>query len=1535
MDRGPERARPEPRRPGLAGLYDPAAEHDGCGVACLARLDNEPRHEVVERALATLDHLEHRGAAGADPDTGDGAGILVQLPHRFLAARAEEFGLGPNPLPGAGELALGVCFLPNDDARRAGALMLVERTIEAEGQRFLGWRDVPIDPSKAGNTARACMPVIRQVLLGAGPNVADQDDFERRLYVIRRMIEHEGGLDLAIPSLSSRTVVYKGMLTAPQLTQFYTDLRDPEFASAMAIVHSRFSTNTFPSWELAHPHRMSAHNGEINTLAGNVNWMAAREAILESDLFGEDLKRCLPLVRPGTSDSLAFDHVFELLVLAGRSLPHAAMMMIPRAYEERPETPAELAGFYEYHSRLIEPWDGPAAITFTDGRFLGATLDRNGLRPGRWLVTHDGWVAVSSEAGAFEVPDDEIACKGRLRPGSMFAVDLIRGEVLQEGQAELEVARRAPWAEWDGKRTIRLDELPAAQEPEREPTRIRSDQLAFGYSQEDIRVLLTPMARDGKEPTGSMGNDVSLALFSEQSPSLFSYFKQRFAQVTNPAIDPVREHVVMSLRTGLGPEANLLEHGEHPSPQLVLERPVLTNAEMARLRSVDHAGLSATLIDITWALADGEPGMRDAIERICNEASAAVRGGTNLIVLSDRGLAADRVPMPALLATSSVHNHLIRTGERVLTGLAIESGEPREVHHVAALIGFGASAVNPYLMLESVAALAGNSDLPDDIDADEALRRALDALGLGLLKVLSKMGISTISSYCGAHIFEAVGLDRNVVDRHFSGTPSKIGGVGLEQLAVEALSRHSRAYPEAHGQALGGHVEQALLPTAHERLLPQGGVYAWRRDGERHMWDPETISTLQRATRQSLNGNGDQRETYAEFSRRVDNENAAHGLLRGLISFKPGGQSMPVGDVEPIASIAKRFSTGAMSLGALSPEAHETLAIAMNRIGGRSNSGEGGEDPRRYEPDTNGDLRRSAIHQVASGRFGVTAHYLANADQLQIKISQGAKPGEGGQLPGHKVDSYIAKLRFSTPGVELISPPPHHDIYSIEDLKQLIYDLRTGNPHATVSVKLASEVGVGTVAAGVVKAGADHVVIAGHDGGTGASPQSSIQQAGVPWEIGLAETQQTLLENDLRSRVVLQVDGQMRTGRDVVIAAMLGADEFGFSTAPLIVAGCIMMRVCHLNTCPVGVATQDPELRSRFTGDPEHVVNYLFLVAEEVRAILAGLGTASIQDVIGHAELLETDPALEHWKARGVDLGDLLAVVAEPGESRRHDPAAKPERESLDPLELLAEAGPAIESASEATIERGIRNVHRAIGGRLSYEVASRYGAEGLPDETIVVKLRGSAGQSIGAWLAAGLSIELEGEVNDYAGKGLSGGIIAVRPPRDITYVPEDNVIAGNVALYGATSGRAFFRGRAGERFAVRNSGAEAVVEGVGDHGCEYMTGGCVVVLGPTGHNFGAGMTGGVAFVHDPNRIFETRCNRQLVDLDPLDDSDRLRLRELLREHSRRTGSDPAERVLEGGEEGLDQFIKVMPREYKRVLTERAAAEAAAVEVTA
>jgi len=1486
---------PSPQPSQAAGLYDPCYEHDACGVAFVARLHGEASHEVVRRGVLANENLFHRGATGADADTGDGAGILLGVPDAFLRAMVDF------DLPAAGSYGVGVCFLARDAARREELERLLSTTVEAEGQRVLGWRVVPVDADHCGQSARACMPVIRQLFVGAsGELAADRDAFERKLYVIRRVAEQAAGPDLVIPSLSSRTIAYKGMLTSPQLGGFYPDLRDERMVSRMALVHSRFSTNTFPSWELAHPYRMVAHNGEINTLQGNVNWMRARESQLASDLFGDDLHKVLPVVRAGGSDSATFDNVLELLVLAGRSLPHALMMMVPEAYKDRDDIPADLAGFYDYHSCLMEPWDGPAAVAFTDGRFVGATLDRNGLRPGRWVVTRDGYVVLASEAGVLPIPEELIERKGRLQPGKLFLVDLERDELMSDEDIKREVASQKPYREWFESCAVHFDDL-----PEREPAAerhepLRNRQLAFGYSQEDLRVLLAPMASTGAEPTGSMGNDVALAVLSDLQPPLFSYFKQLFAQVTNPSIDSLRESVVMSLATGVGAEGNLFAETPEHAHQLVMRQPILRDAELEKLRQVSHDVFKAHTIDITWPVAEGDEGMARAVERICAHAHDCIAEGVNVIILSDRAVSAERAPVPSLLAVSAVHHHLVREGTRLRAGLVIESGEPREIHHMCTLIGFGAAAINPYLLLESLGDLIDHGVVTGN--HEEAERNVVKAIDRGVLKVLSKMGISTAQSYCGAQIFEAVGLAPELIDRHFTGTASRIGGIGIEGLAREALERHARGYPEPKSE-----------------LLPVGGLYQWRRDGERRMWDPETIALLQHTVRS--NGDGtESAETYERFAHLVNEENASHGMLRGLLRFRDDAEAIPIDEVEPAQEIVKRFATGGMSLGALSPEAHETLAVAMNRLGGRSNTGEGGEDAARFT-----DERRSAIKQVASGRFGVTIDYLVNADQLQIKIAQGAKPGEGGQLPGHKVDQYIARLRHSTPGVGLISPPPHHDIYSIEDLKQLIYDLRCANPTARVSVKLVSEVGVGTVAAGVAKANADHVTIAGHDGGTGASPQSSIQSAGVPWEIGLAETQQTLLANDLRSRITVEADGQMRTGRDVVVAALLGADEYGFSTAPLIATGCIMMRVCHLNTCPVGVASQDPVLRARFAGKPEHVINYLWLVAEETRRIMASLGVHRMDELIGRSDLLEPDDAIAHWKAGGVDLSGLLCRPAlEPGAPlHRTEPPPPVLDDALD-WDLIEAAKPAIERGEKVGLQREVRNVNRAVGGLLSSAIAKRRGSAGLPAGTIEVEFHGSAGQSFGAWLAPGVRFTLRGDANDYTGKGLSGGELAVLPPDGHGYRAEENVIVGNTVLYGATGGRAFFRGLAGERFAVRNSDACTVVEGVGDHGCEYMTGGRVVVLGPTGRNFAAGMSGGIAYVLDEHGAFGRRCNMELVSFDEISADDEGELRELIAEHAQRTGSPVAERVLANWDEVLPSFVKVMPQDYKRALSELA-----------
>ncbi|WP_027005970.1 glutamate synthase large subunit [Conexibacter woesei] len=1499
--------------PQADGLYDPKNEHDACGVAMVARLDNQPDHGVITRALTALDNLEHRGAEGADVRTGDGAGILTQVPDAFFR-KTVDFDLPP-----AGQYGVGVCFLPRDAAQRRKIEELLELNVRIEGQDLLGWRDVPVDLDHVGDTAGQSRPHIRQLFIGAGAGFTeDQDTFERKLYVIRRIVELAAGPDFYAPSFSSRTCVYKGMLISHQLRDFYPDLKDASFGSALALVHSRFSTNTFPSWDLAHPFRVIAHNGEINTLMGNANWMRARESQLASDLFGLDLQKVLPIVRPGGSDSATFDNVLELLMLAGRSLPHAAMMMIPEAYADRDDLPDHLKGFYAFHSCLMEPWDGPASVCFTDGTVVGATLDRNGLRPGRWAETKDGYVMLGSETGMLPLKPEEVVRLGRLAPGKLFLVDLEAGRIVDDAEVKEQVATQQPYGRWFEESVVRFDDLPP-REGLKLAQPLQDLQLAFGYSQEDLRVLMAPMAARGEEPLGSMGNDNALAVLSDQRPALFSYFKQLFAQVTNPPIDPIRESIVMSLGTGVGAEKNLLDESPEHARQLVMRQPILRNGELETLRSLEHPWFKAHTIDITWAVQDGPEGLHARLAEICDEAHDAVAQGINVLILSDRGIGKRRVAIPSLLAVAAVHHHLVRLGTRLQTGLVLESGEPREVHHFATLIGYGASAINPYVMFETVDQLVAEGRVPGIDDADKAEELVVKGLGRGLLKTISKMGISTIQSYCGAQIFEAVGLEKPLIDRHFCGTASRIGGVGLETLAQEALDRHERGYGR---------------PDTGAELLPVGGVYAWRRDGEHHMWNPETIAALQHAVRDT---NGSAQDKYDEYSRMVNEHAARKATLRGLLNIRTdGATAIPIEDVEPAKEIVKRFATGAMSLGSISTEAHENLAIAMNRLGGRSNTGEGGEDPRRFTADENGDLRRSAIKQVASGRFGVTIHYLVNADQLQIKMAQGAKPGEGGQLPGHKVDAYIGSVRHTTPGVGLISPPPHHDIYSIEDLKQLIYDLRCANPRAQVSVKLVSEVGVGTVAAGVAKANADHVVIAGHDGGTGASPLSSIVSAGAPWEIGLAETQQTLLKNDLRSRIVVQTDGQLKTGRDVAIAALLGADEFGFSTAPLIATGCIMMRACHLNTCPVGIATQDPELRKRFQGTPEHVVNFFFFVAEELRAIMASLGIAKMEDLIGRVDLLEADEAIDHWKARGIDLTHLLTFPRDvDADKPRHRTQAPPPvlDDALDHI-LLEKARPVVEGGDEhVSISVPVRNVNRCVGGMLSSRIAELHGRDGLAGRSVDVEFTGSAGQSFGGWLAPGVTFTLHGDANDYTGKGLSGGTVVVTPPAGVTFDARDNVIVGNTVLYGATSGRAFFRGLAGERFAVRNSGASAVIEGVGDHGCEYMTGGRVVVLGETGRNFAAGMSGGFAYVLDADGRFRSRVNPTMLDqLEDLTDQDAADVRALIEEHRSRTGSTVAAELLDDWDAARAKFVKVFPADYKRVLAEQAAAPAQTTE---
>jgi glutamate synthase (NADPH/NADH) large chain len=1441
----------------------------------------------------------------------------VQVPDRFLRRVAAEDGIG---LPPAGWYGTGMVFLSADPEQWRRCERGLERIAAEEGQRVLGWRDVPVEPLAIGRMARQVAPRIRQVFIER--TTGDQDAFERKLYVVRRRLHRavDETFDqkvFYIVSLSSRTLVYKGLLQGPQVRRFYGDLNDRAFTSALALVHSRFSTNTLGSWELAHPYRYVAHNGEINTLKGNLNWMRAREAQLDSDVFGTDMRKLHPVVEPGVSDSAAFDNALEFLVLAGRSLPQAVMTMIPEAWENDEGMDPDRRAFYQYSTALMQPWDGPAAIAFTDGRLIGATLDRNGLRPARYSVTRDGLVVMASEEGALDLPARDVTERSRLRPGRMLVVDTERGVLEGDDAVKRAVVGRRPYRAWTRAKTIRLADLPAANgEPIVEPSTLLERQRVFGYTNEDLRLLLAPMARDGKEPDGSMGTDTPLAVLSERPRLLFDYFKQLFAQVTNPAIDPLREGLVMSLKMRFGPERNLLDETEEHCRRVVLEQPVIRPDELARLRRLPPPFKAVTL-PLTFeaaggaggAEADGADGLAGALTALCEEAARAVAGGATTLILSDRGVRPGLVAIPSLLATAGVHHHLVRAGARTAAALLVETGEAREVQHMALLIGFGATAVNPYVALETVAELAGGLGLAPE----RATANYVAALGKGLLKIISKMGISTLFAYCGAQLFEAVGLDEELVERYFSGTASRVGGIGLDGLSRELLERHGHAF--------------GALALGPPELEP-GGEYQLRTQGQYHQWNDRTVVALQRAARTNSF------ETYEQFSRHYDAEASRLATLRGLLDLERA--PIPLEEVEPATEIVRRFATGAMSLGAISPEAHETLAIAMNRIGGQSNTGEGGEDPARSVPDRNGDLRRSAIKQVASARFGVTAAYLVDADQLQIKIAQGAKPGEGGQLPGHKVSELIAALRHSTPGVGLISPPPHHDIYSIEDLAQLIHDLKCVNPAAAVSVKLVAEVGVGTIAAGVAKAKADHIVIAGHDGGTGASPLSSIKHAGLPWELGLAETQQVLVANGLRGRVRLQVDGGMRTGRDVVVGGLLGAEEFGFSTAPLIALGCIMMRVCHLNTCPVGIATQDPELRRRFDGVPEHAVNYFFLVAEDVRRLMAALGFARFDDLVGRADRLRARALPGHPKAAALDLSALLVradapvAAGEAGPLPPAPPAARhvePQDHSLDQAldnKLIELAAPALEHGEPVRIELPIRNVDRTVGGMLSGEVARRCGSGGLPDGTVHLRFTGTAGQSFAAWGAAGLVFELTGEANDYTGKGLSGATLVVAPPADAGYVAERSIVVGNTVLYGATGGHAFLRGVAGERFAVRNSGAVAVVEGCGDHGCEYMTGGTVVVLGETGRNFAAGMSGGVAFVHDPAGRFAGRCNLDMVGLEPLaEPDDEEVLRGLLDRHVGWTGSAVASGLLADWPRARGEFTKVMPHDYKRVLERR------------
>jgi glutamate synthase (NADPH/NADH) large chain len=1485
--------------PKAQGLYDPAFEHDACGLGFVAELHRRPSHDVVVKGLEILRRLAHRGAAGCDPYSGDGSGILLQLPRAFYERALARHDI---ELPNAGDYGMAMAFLSRDPHRRAAQKHILEDAVRYHNQTVIAWRDVPVDASVIGPVAQASQPVISQLFIG---RVAPRSVFERSLFMIRRragriakmtFVEHD---DFYLASLSSKTVVYKGLTLPDRLDAFYyKDLRDAEVKSSLALVHSRFSTNTFPTWERAHPYRLIAHNGEINTLRGNQTWMAAREPMLESKAFVEHLADFKPIIRPGGSDSASLDNVVDFLVAGGRSLPHVMMMLVPEAWTTQLEMSPAKRAFYEYHAALVEPWDGPAALLFTDGTLIGATLDRNGLRPGRWLVTKSGLVVVASEAGVLDFDPTDVLEKGRLQPGKMFLVDTARGKILDDEAIKQEVAAGQPYAQWIASNKIDLADLP--QVPSlysigRED-RERMER-AFGYTREDLRTLLAPMASMGEEATGSMGNDAPLAVLSLRPQLLFRYFKQQFAQVTNPPIDPIREELVMSLTSYVGGEGNLLEETPGQCRLLELPHPILSNDELAQLKRNTLADFRSETISILFDV-DGDPdpgpGLANALERVMAEALQAIDGGCSLLILSDRGLGKARAAIPSLLAISAVHHGLIRVGKRMKAGLLVESGEPREVADVALLIGYGAGAVNPYLAFESIQEMA-RADLLGGLDAAAATKNYVKALKKGLLKILSKMGISTLSSYHGAQIFEAIGIGRDAIARYFPGTPSRLGGIGLREIAREALERH------AHG-------------FADERIGPLdvGGVYAWRVDGEKHLWSPSTVANLQKAVRL------EDAAAYAEYARVINDQEAQPFTLRGLWDFKPTGPAVRLEEVEPAVAIVRRFATGAMSFGSISKEAHENLAIAMNRIGGKSNSGEGGEDSARFLPDANGDSRRSAIKQVASARFGVTTHYLVNADELQIKIAQGAKPGEGGQLPGHKVDDFIAKVRHATPGVTLISPPPHHDIYSIEDLAQLIFDLKSVNERARVSVKLVSESGVGTIAAGVAKAHADAIHIAGHDGGTGASPLSSIQHAGTPWELGLAETQQILELNGLRARVRLQVDGQLKTGRDVAFAALLGADEFGFATAPLVASGCVMMRKCHLNTCPVGVATQDPVLRARFRGAPEHVINFFFFVAEELRGIMASLGFRTIAEMTGRTHCIVPKKNLPHPKANLLDFSDVL----HPTMMRDAMPSSADQsiRPGSSDDELLERARVSLKHGEPSTVQVALVNSDRAFGARLAGELARRHGAAGLPDGTVSIEATGTAGQSFGAFAVRGMLLMLEGEANDYVGKGLSGGVIAIRPPVRSRFRADANVIIGNTVLYGATSGMAFFAGRAGERFAVRNSGAHAVVEGIGDHGCEYMTGGVVVALGTTGRNFGAGMSGGIAYVFDEDGRFASRCNRSMVELEPVLAGDDDELRGLVEAHLAHTRSEKAASLLGTWAEARARFVKVVPTEFKKIM---------------
>ena len=1500
---------PELPRPEKQGLYDPRFEHDACGVGLVAHTKGIKSHDIVTKGLDVLINLGHRGAAGADPETGDGAGILMQLPHEFLVNETSNIGID---LPEFGEYGVGVVFLPENLAERSLCESAIESVVKNEGQSFLGWRDVPVNPENIGSLAARVQPTIRQFFVRCN-ELPEGYDFNTKLFVIRRQIEKtvnalslDNGDDFYVCSLSSNCIVYKGLILAHQLEPFYLDLSNESMATSFAMVHSRFSTNTLGSWKLAHPYRHAIHNGEINTLQGNVNWMVAREPMLSSKVMGEDVNKLLPLITPEQSDTASLDNVLELLLATGRSLPHAMSMLIPEAWAEHIPMDKRKKDFYEYHSSLMEPWDGPALVIATDGVKVCAVLDRNGLRPCRYTVTTDDLLVMASETGVLDIPPEKVKFKWRIQPGRMFMLDTAKGGIVEDDEIKNSLSMRQPYGDWLDKNKVELDDLPEpASIPGPDLSTLTERQADFGYTREDLNILIEPMGANGSEAEGSMGNDTPLAVLSDQAPLLFSYFKQRFAQVSNPPLDAIREELVTSTETFLGPEGNLFDETAAQCNQLKLYEPILTNSELEKIRQIDSGSLRSTTLSTVFNSSGGPGSMESSMQALCEEASKAVSEGSTILVISDRAADAQNAPIPSLLATAGIHHHLIREGIRTKVGIVVESGEPREVAHFALLLGFGAAAINPYIAFETLYDMVGSEAYAGITDYHKAEKNYIKALHKGIIKIMSKMGISTLQSYRGAQIFEAIGINQECIDRYFTWTPSRIGGVGISEIEIESLRRHSYAYPQ---QKIHGNAE-----------LRTGGHYQWRHNGEYHMWNPESIAKVQKATRLA------DPKTFNEFTDYVDSENRRLCTIRGLLEFKDHPEKIPLDEVEPASEIVKRFATGAVSLGSISREAHETMAIAMNRIGARSNTGEGGEDPARYHAESNGDSRNSAMKQVASGRFGVTSGYLASATDLQIKMAQGSKPGEGGRLPGHKVDEYIGKVRNSTSGVELISPPPHHDIYSIEDLAQLIHDLKNSNPDARVHVKLVAEAGVGTIAAGVSKGHGDVVLISGDSGGTGASPESSIKYAGVPWELGVAETQQVLVLNDLRGRIVVQTDGQLKTGRDVAIACLLGAEEFGFATAPLIVMGCIMLRKCHLNTCSVGIATQDPELRKKFAGQPEHIINYFFFIAEQVREIMASLGFRKIDEMVGRVDKLDGRKAIDHWKANGVDLTALLhrPEVPENVATCHRDKQDHGLEKALD-HKLIELGRHSIESGLPALIELPINNSNRTVGTMLSYEVTKVFGDDGLPEDTIQVHLKGSAGQSFAAFVNKGITMRLEGDANDYFCKGLSGGRVIVIPPFESNFESEENIIIGNVALYGATGGSVFIRGIAGERFAVRNSGAEAVVEGVGDHGCEYMTRGQIVVIGPTGRNFGAGMSGGEAFVLDEHEQFESLCNPGMVDLERIESNKDVELlRRLLEAHLYYTDSPIAQRIIEDWDNTLPKFVKVMPRDYKRVLDQR------------